>query len=99
MATVKAGRGKDRAKKERDEVVVSFPPANSLEECPRAFDYEVTAAAEGMKPLVRRVFSTHPYWSEEKDAEPVRCVFGQFELPVQALALMLPTCRIILQAI
>ena len=81
VATVKAGRGKDRAKKERDEVVVSFPPANTLDECPRAFDYEVTATAEGMKSLVRRVFSTRPYWAEEKDTELVRCVFGQFELP------------------
>ena len=80
-ATVKAGRGKDRAKNERDEVVVSFPPVNTLNGCPRAFDYEVTAAAVGVKPLVRRVFSSRPYWTETKDTEPVRCVFGQFELP------------------
>ena len=81
VATVTGGRGKDRAKKERDEVVVSFPPASATDDRPRAFDYEVTASAEGFKPLVRRVFSTRPYWAEEKDVDMVRCVFGQFELP------------------
>ena len=79
-ATVTAGRGKDRAKKERDEVVVTFPPAQSTGGCPRAFDYEVEAKAEGFR-LVRRVFPTRAYWTESAEKEPSRCVFGQFELP------------------
>ena len=79
-ATVTAGRGKDRAKKERDEVVVSFPPAHSADGCPRAFDYEVEAKAEGFR-LVRRVFSTRASWVESAEKESARCVFGQFELP------------------
>lgn len=79
-AVVTEGRGRDRAKRERDEVVVSFPPAHAAAGRPRAFDYEVTAAADG-KTLVRRVFSTRPCWTEAADTEPVRCVFAAAELP------------------
>ena len=79
-AKVTVGRGKDRAQKVRDEVVISFPPAHTNEGHPRAFDYEVVAQAKNFR-LVRRVFSTHAYWTESKDVEDVRCVFGQFELP------------------
>lgn len=80
-ATVTAGVGKDRARRERPEVVVSFPPAHAADGRPRAFDYEVTAqpAADG-KPLVRRVFSSHPFVTEAADAAPVRCVFAAHEL-------------------
>ena len=82
MITVTSGIGKDRAKQTRPEVVVSFPPAHARGRHPRAFDYEVTVTSEDGKPLlVRRVFSTRPYWTEERDVESVRCVFGRFELP------------------
>ena len=80
MATVTAGKGKDRAQKVRDEVVVSFPPAHAIGGRPRAFDYEVVASAPGFR-LVRRVFSTRAYWPETEEKESSRCVFGQFELP------------------
>jgi len=80
VATVTTGRGKDRAKKERDEVVISFPPAHAVDGRPRAFDYEVVASAENFR-LERRVFSTRAYWIESKDTEDAKCVFGQFELP------------------
>ena len=81
-ATVTVGIGKDRAKHERPEVVVSFPPAHARGRHPRAFDYVVTVmTADGMPILTRRVFSARPYWTETKDNDPVRCVFGQFELP------------------
>ncbi|MBR4171372.1 MAG: metallophosphoesterase, partial [Kiritimatiellae bacterium] len=70
-AKVTVGRGKDRAQKVRDEVVISFPPAHTNEGHPRAFDYEVVAQAKNFR-LVRRVFSTHAYWTESKDVEDVR---------------------------
>ena len=79
-ATVTSGQGKDRAKKVRDEVVVTFPPAHATDGRPRAFDYEVVAVATGFR-LVRRVFSTRAYWPEAEEKEASRCVFGQFELP------------------
>jgi len=79
-ATVTEGKGKDRAQKVRDEVVVSFPPAHARDGRPRAFDYEIVAVATGFR-LVRRVFSTRAYWPESKETEESRCVFGQFELP------------------
>lgn len=79
--TVTTGKGKDRAQKEREEVVLTFPPAHATANGhPRAYDYEVVAKAADFK-LVRRVFSTRAYWMEAKETEPARCVFGQFELP------------------
>ena len=79
--TVTTGSGKDRAKNVRDEVVLSFPPAHATANGhPRAYDYEVVAQAADFK-LVRRVYSTRAYWTEAKETEPARCVFGQFELP------------------
>ena len=83
-ATVTAGQGKDRAKKVRDEVVVSFPPAHAIDGRPRAYDYEIVARAPGFR-LVRRVFSTRAYWPEAEEKEVSRCVFGQFELPADKL--------------
>ena len=81
-AIVTSGNGRDRAKHVRPEVVVTFPPAHARGRHPRAFDYEVTVTAESGKPIiVRRVFSSRPYWTDEKDVDPVRCVFGRFELP------------------
>ena len=80
VATVAARKGKNRAKKQVDQVVVTFPPAHSRNGRPRAFDYEVVASAEGFR-LVRRVFSTRAYWPEELEKEPSECVFGRDELP------------------
>ena len=80
-AEVCAVRGKNRARQLCDQVVVSFPPANSCGDRPRAFDYEVTVESDGRTLLVRRVFSTRAYWAEALDTEPVRCVFGRSELP------------------
>ena len=80
VATVSTRIGKNRAKKEMEQVVVTFPPAHSRGRCPRALDYEVTASADGFK-LVRRVFPTRAYWCEEVEKEPSMCVFGKFELP------------------
>jgi len=77
----KSGRGKNRAQKVVDQVVVYFPVAPSRNGMPRAFDYEVTATAEGFGPLVRRVFPTRAYWAEDFDKEYVRCKFGRDELP------------------
>ena len=79
-AVVSERTGKNRAKKAVEQVVVTFPPANSRGGRPRAFDYEVVAKADGFK-LVRRVFSTRAYWFESKDVEPSCCVFGKAELP------------------
>lgn len=80
-ATVSAVRGKDRAKKDVDQIVVAFPAAHAAAGRPRAYDYEVVASADGFKPFVRRVFSTRPCWADAKDTEPVLCAFGKFELP------------------
>ena len=80
VATIVAGWGRDRAKNERPEVVISFPTAPAKGPRPRAFEYEVVATAEGMKPLSRRVFSSRPCWIEAKDASFVTCVFAQNEL-------------------
>jgi hypothetical protein len=63
-----------------EQVVVTFPPANSRDGRPRALDYEITASADNFK-LVRRVFPTRAYWCEEAEKEPSMCVFGKFELP------------------
>ena len=79
-ATVSERTGKNRAKKQVEQVVVTFPPANARDGRPRALDYEVVASAEGFK-LVRRVFSTRAYWPESEDREPSCCVFGKSELP------------------
>ena len=80
VATVSTRIGKNRAKKEMEQVVVTFPPAHSREGRLRALDYEVTATADNFK-LVRRVFPTRAYWCEEVEKEPSTCVFGKFELP------------------
>jgi len=80
VATVSTRIGKNRAKKEMEQVVITFPPAHSHEGRLRALDYEVTASADGFK-LVRRVFPTRAYWCEEAEKEPSQCVFGKFELP------------------
>jgi predicted phosphodiesterase len=79
-ATVSTGKGKNRAKKEVDQVVVAFPPAHSSGDRPRAFDYEVVATAPGFS-LSRRVFSTRAYWPESCENEPSCCVFALSELP------------------
>ena len=80
VAVVSERVGKNRAKKEMEQVVVTFPPAKSHDGRLRALDYEVTASAKDFK-LVRRVFPTRAYWCEEKENEPSVCVFGKFELP------------------
>ena len=79
-ATVTTRIGKNRAKKEMEQVVVTFPPAHAHDGRPRALDYEVTARADGFS-LVRRVFSTRAYWCEAAEQEPATCVFGLSELP------------------
>ena len=79
-ATVSERTGKNRAKKQVEQVAVTFPPANARDGRPRALDYEVVASAEGFK-LVRRVFPTRAYWAESEDREPSCCVFGRSELP------------------
>ncbi len=80
VATVSTRIGKNRAKKEMKQVVVTFPPVHSHEGRLRALDYEVTASADNFK-LVRRVFSTRAYWCESAEQEPSTCVFGLSELP------------------
>lgn len=81
-AVAVSGRvGRNRAKEETAQVVVAFPPAHSRAGRPRAFDYEVAASAEGFK-LVRRVFSSRAYWSEDFEKEPSSCVFARHELPL-----------------
>ena len=79
-ATVSERKGKNRARQEVDQVVVTFPPAHSRDGRPRALDYEVVASAKGFK-LVRRVFSTRAYWAEGEEKEQSCCVFGKSELP------------------
>ncbi|MBQ3290148.1 MAG: metallophosphoesterase [Kiritimatiellae bacterium] len=79
-ATVSERVGKNRAKQQLEQVVVTFPPAHSGDGRPRALDYEVVASAKDFK-LVRRVFSTRAYWTETEEKEPSCCVFGKFELP------------------
>ncbi len=80
VATVSTRIGKNRAKKEMKQVVVTFPPVHAHEGRLRALDYEVTASADNFK-LVRRVFSTRAYWCEAAEQEPSTCVFGLSELP------------------
>ena len=77
--------GKDRAGNKGDQVVVSFPPAQSTKTTPRAYDYEVTAVLS--KGVVsrsvsqKRVYSPKCYWPEQYDANDVICVFGRTEIP------------------
>jgi len=74
-------RGRDRNGEETDQVVVSFPPAQS----PRAYDYEVTAMLKkGVVSRIvsqKRVYSPKCYWPTRLDTNDVSCVFGRFELP------------------
>ena len=78
-------RGKDRAGKETDQVVVSFPSAGSTKATPRAYDYEVTAVlSKGVVSRVvsqKRVYSPKCYWPERYDTNDVVCVFGRAEIP------------------
>ena len=83
--SVSKRRGRDRAGKECDQVVVSFPPAGSTKTTPRAYDYEVTAVlSKGVVSRIvsqKRVYSSKCYWPERFDANDVVCVFGRAEIP------------------
>ena len=78
-------KGKDRYGTETDQVVVSFPPANSTDGSPRAFDYEVQPVLlkYGLRRFAtaKRVYAPGIIHPEELDRGPVTCVFAEAELP------------------
>ncbi len=84
-ASVKTCRGRDRAGKETDQIVVSFPSATSSKTTPRAYDYEVTAVlSKGVVSRIvsqKRVYSPKCYWPEPYDTNAVVCVFARAEIP------------------
>ena len=77
--------GEDRAGNKLKQIEVRFPPAQSTETTPRAYDYEVRAVLR--KALVtrivstKRVYSTKCYRPEKYDTGDVICLFGRFEIP------------------
>ncbi len=81
---VSARKGLNRAKKEVDQVVVSFP--NTVEKA-RAYDFEVAVEAVDVDVektwMTKRVYSSGYHRAPEKDAKVVDCVFSAAELPRQ----------------
>ena len=77
--------GKNRANKETDQIVVTFPNVKGLEGGAHAFDFQVTVEAEDADRskiwATKRVYSPHFYWAPEKDDDTVSCVFACSELP------------------
>ena len=82
--TVVTRKGRNRARREHDQVVVTFPPARATATTPRAYDYLVTAEVreKGVwKPLLARaVFSPGCYRPDAEETVPVTCVFAAAEL-------------------
>lgn len=83
--TISRRKGTNRAKKETEQLVVSFPNVKGLANGARAFDFQVTVEAEDVDRskiwMTKRVYSPHYYWAAEKDDETVTCVFACAELP------------------
>ena len=71
----------NKAKKETDAVVVSFPVARATAETPRAFDYAVAAVKDGKAFKIKSVFPKGQFWADEKDVQPVECAFAKADLP------------------
>ncbi|MDO5320751.1 MAG: hypothetical protein Q4G65_19170, partial [bacterium] len=82
--TVTTRKGRNRARQEHDQVVVSFPPARATATTPRAYDYLVTAEGqekgEWKTLLARAVFSQGCYRPDAEETAPVTCVFAAAEL-------------------
>ncbi len=78
-------KGTNRAKKETEQFVVTFPNVKGLADGARAFDFQVTVEAEDVDRekiwMTKRVYSPHYYWAAEKDDDTVSCVFACAELP------------------
>ena len=83
--TVERRKGKNRAKQETEQIVVSFPNVKGLGGGARAFDYQVTVEAHDVDHdktwMTKRVYSPHFYWAAEKDDDTVTCAFACAELP------------------
>ena len=83
--SVSTRRGKNRAGTETDQIVVSFPSAQSSKETLRAYDYEVTAIlSKGVVSRIvsqKRVYSPNCHYPEQYDTNGVVCVFGRAEIP------------------
>ena len=82
--TVQAVRGKDRAGKEADQVVVSFPPA-CASKTSRVYDYEVRAYAyhedDDFEVAARRVLSTSFHLPPTQETKSIQtCVFALDDL-------------------
>lgn len=79
---VSARKGRNRAGKEVEQVVVSFPTAAGKV---RAFDYEVAVEAIDVDVekiwMTKRVYSSGYHRAPGKDAKVVDCVFSAAELP------------------
>ena len=76
------GRGLDRAKRETDQVTVTFP---NVREGVRAFDFEVMVEAIDVDVekvwMTKRVYSPGFFNAPAKDVPIVSCVFAKSELP------------------
>lgn len=74
-------RGKDRQKRETDQVVVSFPTVKAAGGRPRAYDYLVRfERPDGTVVASKRVFSPGANLPEALDAATTTCVFAKSEL-------------------
>lgn len=79
--TVSRMVGKDRQKRETEQVIVRFPTVNSAADRPRAHEYFVRAErADGTLLKEKRVYSPHINLPESKDAPETTCVFAKAEL-------------------
>ena len=79
--TVSFGTGKNRSKKDVEQVTVSFPAVLASNARVRAFDYEVTAFNAKKEKLVKRVFSPRFWRAECAEPTEAKCVFAKAELP------------------
>lgn len=79
--SVSEGMGKDRRKRKKMQVTVSFPTVRSKDGRPRAHEYFVRAESEdGMLLKEKRVFPPGINLPESRDADVSTCVFAKDEI-------------------
>lgn len=77
--------GKDRKGQPQKQVEITFPNVLKKTHGMRAFDYEVQVeyVHSDVSRIIatKRVYSSHCYLGEAQDEAPVKCVYGESELP------------------
>ena len=71
----------NKAKKETEAVIVSFPVAHATAQTPRTYDYVVTARKDGKVLKEKMAFSKGQFWADRLDVKLVECAFAKSDLP------------------